>query len=182
MDSWSTYGSSTRCPLTTSRASSIATVSPGRPATRFTSGASDPGTRTTTRSPRDSSSTSGSQTFTRTLSPVQMVGLMLAETTLIGCTTKVPATTTATTTVGATRKVDRRTGRSAVGEVVVLAAVGADRVVEVGIDRLPAHRELLHHVVVLVAEVVAVDHVAPTLVLELHDHVDRLVLADVDHV
>ena len=46
-----------------------------------------------------------------------------------------------------------------------------------GIDDL----ELAHHVVVLVDQVVAVDHVLAT-ALPLHDHADLLALADVDHV
>ena len=39
-----------------------------------------------------------------------------------------------------------------------------------------------HHVVVLVGEVVAVDHVPPLLVVEAHEQPDGLVLAHVDHV
>ena len=53
-----------------------------------------------------------------------------------------------------------------------------DRVVPAG----AAHPELTHHVVVLVNEVVAVDHVPARVRAELHDDPDPLVLAEVDDV
>ena len=59
---------------------------------------------------------------------------------------------------------------------------GFEGMVGVGVVCVDAHAELGHHVVILVREVVAVDHVPAAVVLKLHEQPDRLALTYVDSV
>src|SRR3954451_14231885 len=172
------------------------------------------------RSPRSMSERSGGRCETRTTSPVAYVGSMLAEATRTGATTVALTSKRSATAARPSRTTRslRREGCERAGSrglagamaksamLLVGACVLGDRVVgmaggEVDSSILGGHQELPHHVVVLVRQVVAVDHVPaaavtghtclagrPSVRVDLGDHgvvhqdLDGLALADVHDV
>src|SRR4051794_4814150 len=122
----------------------------------------------------------GGRSETRTTSPAAYVGIMLADATRTGANSvalrspRVSTKPRPTSTTRILRRVtpERAGSRERAGAivtslmlvVVVLVRVGGDRVVGVALGKVHraiacGHEELAHHVVVLVRQVVAMDHV-----------------------